>query len=128
MLSGRLVFMGGVPAFTQSLVLTPPWSMIAAILAVLAYGPGEAILVVYLVLAFDAATGDWHRLVSRGVVITALLWGLSHLWNVFFFGWGALANALLMVVVGLMIGLLLKGTHSAWGPMVFWALVNGTSA
>ena len=124
----RLVFMGGVPAFTQSLTLAWPWSMISATAAILAYGPGEAIYVVYFVTAFDAAFGNQPRLMSAGVIITALLWGLSHSWNISFFGWGALINALLMVGIGLTIGLLFKGTRSSFGPIIFWSLVNGTSA
>jgi hypothetical protein len=127
-LSGQLVFMGGVPAFTQSLTLAWPWDVISATLAVLAYGPGEAIFVVYLVAAFDNAVGNQHPLFSWGVVITALLWGLPHIANIFFFGWSVLTNALFMVVVGLAMGLLFKGTRSSLGPMVFWTLVNGTSA
>ncbi len=126
--SGRLTFMGGVPAFTQSLTLAWPWNLIAATLAMLAYGPGEALYVVYFVIAFDATTDSPHRLISRGVIITALLWGLSHSWNVFFFGWAALSNALFMVGIGLAIGLLFKRTRTALGPIVFWSLVNGTSA
>lgn len=127
-LSGQLVFMEDVPAFTQSLTLAWPWNVISATLAVLAYGPGEAIFVVYLVAAFDTAIGNQHPLFSQSVVITALLWGLPHIANIFFFGWGALANALFMVVVGLAMGLLFKGTRSSLGPVVFWTLVNGTSA
>lgn len=126
--SGRLVFMEGVPAFTQSLALAGPWNLISATAAVLAYGPGEALYVVYFVTAFDAAWEYQRRLVSRGVIITTLLWGLSHGWNVFFLGWRALPNALLMVGIGLIIGLLFKRTRSPWGSMVFWSLANGTSA
>jgi hypothetical protein len=127
-LAGRLVFMAGVPAFTQSLALQWPWNLISTTLAVLAYGPGEAIFIVYLTAAFDTAIGNQHRLFSWGIVIAALLWGLPHVANVFFFGWGAIANALLMIVVGLIIGLLFKGTRTSLSSMVFWTLVNGTSA
>jgi hypothetical protein len=127
-LSGQLVFMKNVPAFTQSLTLAWPWNVISATLAVLAYGPGEAVFVVYLVAAFDTAASNQRPLFSWGVVITALLWGLPHIANIFFFGWGALTNTLFMVVLGLAMGLLFKGTQSSLGPIVFWTLVNGTSA
>lgn len=125
---GRLVFMGGVPAFSQSLALAWPWNLMSAAAAILAYGLGEALYVVYFVIAFDAAAGDQRRPLSTGVVITALLWGLSHSWNVVFFGWSALPGALLMVGIGLIIGLLFKSTRSPFGSMIFWSLVNGTSA
>ncbi|MGD0174511.1 MAG: CPBP family glutamic-type intramembrane protease [Anaerolineales bacterium] len=130
LLSGNLIegrFMGGVPAFTQSLNLAPPWNVIASILALLAYGPGEAIFVVYLVLVFDKALGGSQRLFSRGVILTSILWALPHLFNIFYFGLGAIANALIMFFLGLIMGILLKRTRSSLGPIIFWTLVNGTS-
>ena len=129
--AGKLMggtFMGGVPAFTQSLGLAGPWNMIAAVSALLAYGPGEAVFVVYLILAFDKAVGNPRRLVSWGVIITAVLWALPHIYNVIFFGPGALSNVLTMIFIGIVMGILLKKTRSSIGPMIFWLLVNGTSA
>ena len=38
------------------------------------------------------------------------------------------ANAFWMVVIGMAMGALFKGSRSAWGPIIFWTLVNGTSA
>jgi hypothetical protein len=131
LLAGRLMggaFMGGVPAFTQSLQLASPWNMIAGASALLAYGPGEALFVVYLILAFDKAVGNPRRLVSWGVIITAILWALPHIFNVVFFGMSALGNVVVMVFIGIVMGILLKKTRSSIGPMVFWLLVNGTSA
>lgn len=130
-LTGRLMggaFMGGVPAFTQSLALAWPWNVVSASAALLAYGPGEAIFVVYLVTAFDTAMDSQRPVFSWGVVITAFLWALPHIANVFYLGWGALSNVLVMVFIGLAMGLLLKVTRSSLGPIVFWTLVNGTSA
>jgi len=130
-LTARLMggtFMGGVPAFTQSLTLAWPWNVLSASAALLAYGPGEAIFVIYLITSFDAALGSQHRVFSWGVVITSLLWALPHIANVFYFGWEALSNVLIMAFIGLAMGLLLKGTRSSLGPVVFWTLVNGTSA
>ncbi len=129
-LSGKLMggrFMGEVPAFTQSLSLPQPWNMLAAISALLAYGPGEAIFVVYLILAFDNSLGGQAGIFSRGVFITSILWALPHLFNIFFYGLGAIPNVLIMFFIGLLVGLLLKGTRSSWGPVIFWTLVNGTS-
>ena len=124
-LGGR--FMGQVPAFTQSLDLRIPWNIFAAGLAVLAYGPGEAIFVVYLIQAFDKATGNPHSLLSWGVIITSLVWALPHIFNVFFYGLNALPNVLIMFFVGIIMGILLKKTRSSLGPIAFWTLVNGTS-
>ena len=129
--AGKLMggaFMGGVPAFTQSLGLPGPWNVLAAVSALLAYGPGEALFVVYLILAFDKAVGNPRRLISWGVIITAVLWALPHIFNVIFFGLSALSNVITMVFVGIVMGILLKKTRSSLGPMVFWLLVNGTSA
>lgn len=127
-ISRHITFMGGVPAFTLSLTLAWPWNLIATALAVFAYGPGEALYLVYLISAFDATTDRHQRLISRGVIITALLWGLSHSLNAFFFGWAALGNSLFMVAIGFVIGLIFKRSRSALGPIMFWSLVNGTSA
>ena len=68
-IAGRLVFMGGVPAFTQSLILAWPWNLVSAVAAILAYGLGEALYVVYFVIAFDATASNPRRLLSRGVII-----------------------------------------------------------
>jgi len=125
---GRLIFMEQVPAFGQSLALPFPWNMLSAVLAVLAYGPGEALFMVYLIRAFDEAAGHQQRLMSWGVILNALLWGLPHIGNAIFFGWSAIGNAIFMVVIGTIIGLMQKGTRSALAPIIFWTLINGTSA
>ena len=125
LMGGR--FMGEVPAFTRSFDLTSPWNMISAVMALLAYGPGEALFVVYFILAFDKVLGDPQKIFSRGVIITAILWALPHAFNIIFYGLNAIPNTLIMFFVGLIMGILLKKTKSAWGPIVFWTLANGTS-
>jgi membrane protease YdiL (CAAX protease family) len=128
--TGRVMegrFMGGVPAFTQSLSLAAPWNFVWSAAAFFAYGPGEAIFVVYLIQAFDQALGGSPSAFSRGVVITSILWALPHLLNIFYFGLGAIPNTIIMFFLGLLMGSLLKRTRSAWGPVIFWTLVNGTS-
>jgi len=126
LMGGR--FMGEVPAFTQSLTLSSPWNVISAFIALMAYGPGEALFVVYLIQAFDRVVGDPKKIFSFGVIITALLWALPHFFNIFFYGVDAVINVLIMVFIGLIMGILLKTTKSSLGPIVFWTLVNGTSA
>ncbi len=131
LVNGKLIggrFMGGVPAFTQSLDLARPWNILAASMALLSYGPGEALFVVYLILAFDKAAGDPHSVLSRGVIITSILWALPHVFNVFYFGINALPNVVIMFFIGIGMGILLKKTRSSLGPVIFWTLVNGTSA
>ena len=130
-LTGKLMggrFMGEVPAFIQSLGLIRPWNLLAAGMALLAYGPGEALFVVYLILAFDKAIGNPRPVFSSGVIITAVLWALPHVFNVVFYGIRALSNVVVMLFIGMVMGVLLKKTRSALGPVVFWTLVNGTSA
>ena len=121
-------FMGGVPAFTQSLHLPKPWNTLATTMALLAYGPGEALFVVYLILAFDKAIGSSHPVFSWGVIVTSVLWALPHAFNVIFFGISAIPNVVAMFFIGLIMGVLLKKTRSSLGPIIFWTLVNGTSA
>jgi len=131
LITGKLMggrFMGGVPAFTQATALRSPWNIIAAVSALFAYGPGEALFVVYLILAFDEAFGNPRSFCSWGVIITALLWALPHLFNVVYFGLSAIPNILMMFFIGIGMGILLKKTRSALGPLIFWTLVNGTSA
>jgi hypothetical protein len=125
---GRLVFMEQVWAFPQSLALAPPWNILSAALVVLAYGPGEALIQVYLITAFDDAMNHHQRLLSLGVILNALLWGLGHIFAVVMYGWSAVGNAVLMLAVGIAIGLMFKKTKSALAPIVFWTLINGTSA
>jgi len=125
LMGGR--FMGQVPAFTQSFNLNSPWNMISAVMALLAYGPGEALFVVYFILAFDIVLDDPQRIFSWGVIVTAVLWALPHAFNILFYGLNAIPNILIMFFVGLIMGILLKKTKSSWGPIVFWTLVNGTS-
>jgi len=126
-LGDRMVFMGQVPAFGQGLSLPVPWNILTSAFTVLAYGPGEVLIQVYLIRAFDRAIGHEGRLLSLGVVANALLWGLGHIGAVVTSGWSAVGNALLMLTVGIVIGVMLKRTGSAAAPMVFWTLVNGTS-
>jgi hypothetical protein len=125
LMEGR--FMGGVPAFTQALGLGLPWNMLMASMALLAYGPGEAVFVVYLISAFDKAFGGPPALISRGVIITAFVWAAPHIFNGVFFGVNAIPNVVTMFFVGILMGILSKKTRSALGPMVFWTLVNGTA-
>jgi hypothetical protein len=126
-LRGRLVFMEQVPAFGQGLALPIPWNILTSVFTILAYGPGEALIQVYLILALDKAIGHEGRLLSPGVVANALLWGLGHIGAVVTYGWSAVGNALLMLAIGIVTGVLFKRTRSAAAPMVFWTLINGTS-
>jgi hypothetical protein len=126
-LRGRLVFMERVPAFGQGLALPLPWNLLASVLTVLAYGPGEALIQVYLILALDEAVGQHDRDISLGVLANAVLWGLGHIAAVFTYGWSAVFNALLMLAIGIATGMMFKKTRSAIAPIVFWTLINGTS-
>lgn len=71
----QIVFMRYVPTFTQSLEQASPWNILGAAAALLAYGPGEALWVVYFMLAFDRILGTTAKRswLTWGVVIGALL-------------------------------------------------------
>ncbi len=127
LLRGHLIFMEKVPAFGQALALPVPWNLLASVGAALAYGPGEALIQVYLILAFDDATGYQDRLLSPGVIANSLLWGLGHIAAIIRYGWSAVVNAVLMLMIGLVTGMMFKKMRSAMAPMVFWTLINGTS-
>lgn len=125
LMEGR--FMGGVPAFTQAWDLSGPGNLFAAAAALLAYGPGEALLVLTWIKAWDRVWGLSARVLSPGVATAAVLWALPHLMNLPMLGPSALVNTGVMVGVGLVFGVLAKGTKSPWGPVLFWTLCNGTS-
>lgn len=127
LLRGRLIFMEQVPAFGQALALPLPWNLLGSMMTVIAYGPGEALIQVYLVLAIDDATGNRERLLSPGIVANAWVWGLGHIAAVIRYGWSAVVNALLMLIIGLVTGVMFMKTKSATAPVVFWTLINGTS-
>jgi hypothetical protein len=119
-------FMGGVDAFMQSMALASPWNILSSVMAILAYGPGEAMFVVYLILAFDNALGN-KRLISWGVLITSFLWALPHLMNIAIYGSSAIINTGIMFFMGIITAIIFKKTRSILAPMIFWTLVNGTS-
>ena len=127
--SDQIVFMRNVPAFSQSLNLESPWNVVSAFVALLAYGPGEAVAVTYFMLAFDRILGarDKPSWLTWGVVIGAILWALPHLLNAYFQGMGsAIANTVKMVIIGLIFGMTLRGSKSWIAPVIFWTLTNGT--
>lgn len=127
-LKGHLIFMEQVPAFGQGLALPLPWNLLASIFTVLAYGPGEVLIQVYLIKTFDEAVGHQDQAISLGVMANAFIWGLGHIGAVVTNGWSAVGNALLMLAIGVATGLMFKRTRSAAAPIVFWTLINGTSA
>ncbi len=127
-LKGYVIFMEQVPAFGQGRILPTPWNLLASIFTIVAYGPGEALFQVYMITAFDEAAGHQDRTISLGVIANAILWGLGHVGAVFMQGWSAVGNAVLMLIIGMVLGLIFKKTRSAVGPMIFWTLINGTSA
>jgi hypothetical protein len=126
-LKGHLIFMEQVPAFGQALALPQPWNVLATTFTLLAYGPGEALIQVYLIRAFDEAVGHQDRIFSLGVMANAILWGLGHVGAAVTNGWSAVGNSLLMLAIGIALGLMFKRTRSAAAPIVFWTLINGTS-
>lgn len=127
LVNGPITFMRQVPAFDQGLTLPVPWNLLSSAFTILAYGPGEALIQVYLILAFDRAVNQHDRTFSLGVFANAILWGLGHVAAIISLGWVAIGNALIMFAVGILTGVMFKETKSATAPMVFWTLVNGTS-
>jgi len=123
-------FMKGVPAFTQSMILLDsPWNLIGASVAVLVFGPGEAIWVAYFMQAFDRALGtsDRRAWLTWGILIGAVLWALPHLGMTQFYDLASvLTNTAQILGIGLIFGMALRGTKSVLAPIVFWTLINGT--
>lgn len=119
-------FMAGVPAFTQA--WDGGWSgQLFSLLPLAVYGPGEALLVLTWLKAWDRVWGPTNRVISPGVIASAVLWSLPHLMNFPLQGWDAVANTATMLAVGLGFGALARATRSPWGSILFWTLANGTS-
>lgn len=93
------------------------WKPVAAILAMLAYGPLEVFFVVWLIHNTDRLYNSSAKIFSAGLFVTVVLYGVLH-----WFSQGI--YALILAVVFLLLGLIYKSTRNAIGPMLAWTLMN----
>ena len=103
------------PAITVAV----PWSIFYGLLSIFAWGPLEVFFVVWLIDNTDAIFGSRDKVFSWGLVITVVIFGLTHILTTDLF------NATYTSFVFLILGLIFKTTRSSYGPMLAWTLING---
>jgi len=92
----------------------------------LVYGPLEAFFIVFSVYKFDKGL-LCEKLVSKGLILTSILFGLMHAVN---YIWHPditliLANYVLgNIIPALFVGLIFKKSNSIFGSALFWSLLN----
>jgi len=90
------------------------------------YGPLEAFFIVFSIIKFDRAL-SCERLMSKGLLLTSLLFGLMHTANYFFHPNVTLIRinyVLLNIIPAIFVGLTFKKSNSIIGPSLFWTLLN----
>jgi len=106
----------------ESFHLTFPWNIWYAAIGVFAYGPLEVFFVTWLIRNTDNLLHSSSRVLSKGLVITVILFGLLH---VITSPTAGLANALRVMAEFFILGLIFKATGNVIGPMIAWSLING---
>ena len=107
---------GQVFEFSFSMLnLTSPWRMILALLAVVAYGPLEVFFFIWLVNNMDRILKSEDVLLSRGLILTTLIYGLLHTVSQGF-------NSLVIATIMFLLGLVYKHTRNSIGPMLAWTV------
>jgi len=99
-----------------------PYNIWYAVLGVLAYGPLEVFFVIWLIVNTDAIFSTLEKIFSPGLLITVLVFGLSH---IFLSPMGGLLNAVKVTGVFMVLGFIFKYTRNSIGPMIARTLVNG---
>ena len=93
-----------------------------ATLGLFAYGPLEVFYVVWLIANTDTLLKCEARLLSKGLIVTAVLFGFLHLATSPTAG---VPNALRFGVEFLALGAVYKLTGNSVGPMIAWTVING---
>lgn len=92
----------------------------------LIYGPLEAFFIVFSVHKIDEAL-SCERLISKGLILSAVLFGLMHTVNYLWYPnlTLILTNYVLgNIIPALLVGLIFKKSNSILGSMLFWTLLN----
>ena len=93
------------------------WKLGAVILAIFAYGPLEVFFVFWLIHNTDRIYNSSVRVLSAGLLVTILLYGVLHT-----FSQGR--YALVIAAIFLALGVIFKTTRNATGPMLAWTVMN----
>lgn len=94
-----------------------PLNLLFAVLAILAYGPLEVFFVIWLIHNTDRIFNSEAPILSRGLIVTIVIYGLLHT-----FSQGL--HSLVIAAIFLALGLIFKYTRNAIGPMIAWTIIN----
>lgn len=94
-----------------------PWNVLFALLAILAYGPLEVFFVVWLIDNTDRIFKSGERLVSAGVILTIVIYGLLQAVS-------QGLNILVIAAIFLALALVYRYTRNSVGPMLAWTAMN----
>jgi len=101
----------------EGIKITSSWKLVLALLAILAYGPLEVFFVVWLIHNTDRLYNSAAKILSAGLLVTILLYGVLH-----WFSQGM--YAIVIAAIFLALGLIFKVTRNAIGPMLAWTVMN----
>lgn len=105
----------------ETLVVMRPWNYWYGAASIFVWGALEVFFVIWLIEnTDDIFAGLGHRPFSWGLIITVVIFALTHL--VSSGGW---FNAFYTGFIFLILGLIFKYSRNIYGPMVAWTLING---
>jgi len=111
--------------FFESFSLSFPYNVWYAVLGVLAYGPLEIFFITWLIVNTDSILNTLEKIISPGLLVTVLIFGLSH---ILLSPQGGLFNAIRVTIIFTALGLIFKYTKNSIGPMIAWTLINGQAS
>ncbi len=114
------VLYGGMGFYSFNLRF--PYNIWYAFLGVIAYGPLEVFFVVWLIVNTDLVFKKGDNILSPGLLITVIVFSLSH---IILSPQAGLSNAISVLMIWMLLGLVFKYTGNSVGPMVAWTLING---
>jgi hypothetical protein len=115
-----LVYLGierFTPIHIASLRTGSIWQPGCAFMAAFAYGPLEVFFVIWLIHNTDRIFHSENNILSRGLVVTILIYGVLHAFSQGFF-------AILLAARYFSFGWIYKVTHNSIGPMVAGTVTN----
>lgn len=96
-----------------------PWNLWYTVLGIFAWGPLEVFFFMWLVTNTDRIFKCENRTLSRGLIITVVIFGIAHILTTSFY------NAFYTGAIFFVLGLIYKYTGNSIGPMIAWTLING---
>ncbi len=105
------------PISLSGLKAEPIWHFLSFVAGAFAYGPLEVFFVIWLVRSTDHIFHSEDKILSRGLVITILIYGLLHAFSQGFY-------SIVIAARYLAFGLIYKATGNSYGPMLAGTVTN----